>query len=539
MKARSFLLAVAAAVLMLLTTSLGLWWVMAQHSPLKLVENALVLPRAAKFVPRNALLSIHWLADPEKVPAYAQAVAPVSGRQLARDTTQQLRDGAFALVGLDFVGELADWIGPQVSFSLIASTNDASKGWVLALTSLDEDGAKRFLQRFWQTRSLAGTDLQISRYRGMGVISGRGALLGQAPQPIATALIDDDLLLIASGRDVLEQSLDVSQLDALHQLGDAALVQDLRRLGKGAALLTADPQAMTSWLGMPGSISQRDDLVGLVAALEPQGRSLVVDALLRFSQPLERSAEGKIFPDSLVRSAGGSASALAVLSDSADLLRPDNEDPIAQWLAPVLQDSLRVPGSEGAAAVVGHAAGPLIWQQGDKGWLLGTVADQPSLEQVDVDLQQRGLVRSVLPAEGSDLEVWTRLAQERKRGESSLQAQLAVALERESGQNWWGQTLDALFRREDHSALAPRWDQLRQLQDEGVAPFAQQLALAKEPSRVLLQKWQPWSLIQSVAGTPLLPAVQELALGVGTDHDMGNDRPENHQLRFRAQLRFG
>ena len=99
MKARSFLLAVAAAVLVLLTTALGLWWAMAQQSPLKIVGQALVLPRAARFVPKDASLSLHWLSDPVRMPAYAQAVAPVSRRRQARDSTQQLRDGAFALAG--------------------------------------------------------------------------------------------------------------------------------------------------------------------------------------------------------------------------------------------------------------------------------------------------------------------------------------------------------------------------------------------------------------------------------------------------------
>ena len=75
------------------------------------------------------------------------------------------------------------------------------------LTSRDDDGARRFLQRFWQTRSLAGTDLQISSYRGIGVIG--SALLGQAA--LATAFIDDDLLLLASGRVLLEQA-SMSQL---------------------------------------------------------------------------------------------------------------------------------------------------------------------------------------------------------------------------------------------------------------------------------------------------------------------------------------
>ena len=539
MKARSFLLAVAAAVLVLLTTALGLWWAMAQQSPLKIVGQALVLPRAARFVPKDASLSLHWLSDPVRMPAYAQAVAPVSRRRQARNSTQQLRDGAFALAGLDFVGELADWIGPQVSLSLLAPVADAPAGWVLALTSLDQDGAKRFLQRFWQTRSLAGTDLQISRYRGMGVISGRGALLGREPQPIATALIDDDLLLIASSRGVLEQSLDVSQLDALHQLGDAALEADLKQLGRGAALLTADPAAMATWLGMPSSISDRDDLVGLVAALDPKGTALNLDAVLRFRQPLGSAGNGITLSHSLMRSAGGSASALAVLSDPAALLSPQSEAPVAQWLAPVLQETLQTLGAEGASAVVGLDAGPLLWEQGEEGWLLGTSSDQLGLEAVDADLQAKGLVRSALPSDGSALEVWTRLARQRQRGEASLQAQLAVALERESGQDWWGQTLDALTTRQDHAALEPRLDQLRALQDEGAAPLAQQLALATEPSRAQLQKWRPWSLIQSVAGKPLLPAVQELALAAGPDQEEGAGQAGSNRLRLRAQLRFG
>ncbi|MDP7995506.1 MAG: DUF3352 domain-containing protein [Synechococcus sp. SP2 MAG] len=539
MKARSFLLAVAAAVLVLLTTALGLWWAMAQQSPLKLVGQPLVLPRAARFVPKDASLSLHWLSDPVRMPAYAQAVAPVSRRRQARDSTRQLRDGAFALAGLDFVGELADWIGPQVSLSLLAPVADAPAGWVLALTSLDQDGAKRFLQRFWQTRSLAGTDLQISRYRGMGVISGRGALLGREPQPIATALIDDDLLLIASSRGVLEQSLDVSQLDALHQLGDAALEADLKQLGRGAALLTADPVAMATWLGMPSSISDHDDLVGLVAALEPKGTALNLDAVLRFRQPLGSVGNGVALSQSLMRSAGGSASALALLSDPAGLLSPQSEDPIAQWLAPVLEETLQTLGDEGASAVVGLDAGPLLWEQGEEGWLLGTSSDQPGLEAVDADLQAKGLVRSALPSDGSVLEVWTRLARQRQRGEASLQAQLAVALERESGQDWWGQTLDALTTRQDHSAIEPRLDQLRALQDEGAAPLAQQLALATEPSRAQLQKWRPWSLIQSVAGRPLLPAVQELAMAAGPDQEEGVGQAGSNRLRLRAQLRFG
>ena len=150
MKARSFFLALAAALVVLFSLAAGFWWTMARQSPLRLAEQHLALPRAARFVPRESALSLHWLVDPARLPAYAQAVAPVRHRRDARDSVQQLRDGAFALAGLAFEDELADWIGPQVSLALLEATPDSARmGWVLALSSRDQDGARRFLQRFW------------------------------------------------------------------------------------------------------------------------------------------------------------------------------------------------------------------------------------------------------------------------------------------------------------------------------------------------------------------------------------------------------
>ena len=152
MQARSFITAVAAAILTLLLLFAGLLWGIDRRSPVSLVRQPLNLPRAARFVPRDTALSLHWLADPARLPAYAQAVAPAKQRRAARDGARQWRDGAFAIAGLDFDVELASWLGPELS--LIVLDADDSPGWVLALTSRDDDGARRFLQRFWQTRSL-------------------------------------------------------------------------------------------------------------------------------------------------------------------------------------------------------------------------------------------------------------------------------------------------------------------------------------------------------------------------------------------------
>jgi len=252
MKARPFLAALLAVALAMLSFGLAGWWLLLQRSPLALQHQALSMPLAARFVPRTAPLSLHWLVGPDQPAAYARAVAPPRQRRQAAAAADRLRDGAFAAAGLDYSSELSPWLGDESSFALLTPPGrEEAPGWVLALRSRDNEGARRFLQRFWQTRSLAGTDLQITSYRGMGLISGRGALLGQDPQPLATALINDDLVLIASGRGVLEQALDVSQIDELNQAASAPLQKAIQRLGEGVALLTALPEAMEQWLGLP------------------------------------------------------------------------------------------------------------------------------------------------------------------------------------------------------------------------------------------------------------------------------------------------
>lgn len=543
MKGRSFLLALVASAMVLLTLAFGVWWVMAQQSPLRIVDRPLELNRAARFMPRDAELTLNWLVDPSRIPAYARAVAPVRQREAASESTRQLRDGAFALAGLNFNDELVNWIGPQVSFALLdqSSSNaddQGGLGWVLALSSQDDDGARRFLQRFWQTRSLAGTDLQITRYRGMGVISGRGALLGREPQPIATALIDDDLLLLASGRGVLEQALDVSQLESLNLQGDERLADDLTSFGSGVAFLTASPAAMQRWLGVPTVIAERGDLTGLVAGLVTHGMDLDLKALVRFQDEVVPGADGGSDAEALLDATGGDSQMLALLSAPQALMNPDSRNPLAQWIAPVLQRTLDSAAAEGAAAVVALDSGPLLLQQGEAGWLLGSRADAPPSEAVSSKLEQDGLVGSQLDADGQSLEVWTRLVRQRRHGEESLTADLAVALEHDAGLNWWGQTLEGLRQRRSGGDPSGLKQQLQVLRNLAKAPITQQLALAAGPSRDGLGKWRPWTLLQGLGGRSLSPAVQSLTLVAAPD--LTSDQSgESSSLRLHARLHFG
>ena len=529
MKARSFLTVIAGVLLALLLLALALLWGMDRRSPLRLASQPLELPRAARFVPREADLSLHWLADPVRLPAYVQAVSQPSERRASRDAARRWRDGVFALAGLDFDRELAAWLGPELSLTLIdPGDSGGSPGWVLALTSRDSDGARRFLQRFWQTRSLAGTDLQVSRYRGMGLISGRGALLGREPQPLATALIDDDLLLLASGRGVLETALDVSQLQDQHQLGDARLQQELSALGDGVALLTASPRALQNWLQLPPVLAERGDLTGLVAALRPQGTDLAVEARLRFRDRWEMPPWAPL--QDLASDAGGRAAWLASLQDPARLLAFDDSHPFSQWFGPLLRTQLS--NQSALESIIGRDDGPLLWLQQEAGWLLASRSGHPDLDAVNADLEADGLARSQLAGDGEKLQVWTRLVRQRGNGDG-LQAQLAVAMAQEAGRHWWGETLEALQGRQDHRGLQPRLQQWQQLKLDH-AP-TQVLLLDSDPAQRLMARWRPWITLQALAGQPLQSRVRGLVLAA---ESAGQDEQEP-VLPLHARLELG
>ena len=546
MKARPFLAFVLAAVLLLLSLAAAGWWLVLQRSPLQLQHQPLVSPRAARFVPRQAPLSLYLLTDGQRPEGYARAVAPGRQRRQAAAAVAGLRDGAFAAAGLDYPAELASWLGPELGLALLANEpGGAADGWLLSLRSRDADGARRFLQRFWQTRSLAGTDLQISSYRGMGLISGRGALVGTTPVPIATALVNDDLVLIASGRGVLEQALDVSQIDELNQAASPSFQQALGRLGKGAVLLTAQAEVLGSWLGMPAQLTGPGAVQELVASLRPDGRSLALEALLRL-------APGATGPPPAPPAAAGDAglallAALQGQSDSLALVQQPSLWP--ELWQPLLAAVLRVgEGGKGGgdgllpALVAAADPGPLLWSAGSQGWLLGTPVDQPDPASLEQGLAAQGLTAAPLPVEGdASVMVWTRLeappaGRRIGREESAvLQASLAGARASQGQLAWWGQNL-AVLQEQRESRQTPRL-RLAQLAALDQPQASLQWAMAAGPAQALLQRWSTWQLLSGLAGRPLAPAVQGLSLSL--EPGDSNSESNSRTVHLSARLGFG
>lgn len=82
---------------------------------------------------------------------------------------------------------------------------------------------------------------------------------------------------------MLEQALDVSQIDELNQAASPRFKQAVQRLEQGALLLTARPETLGPWLGLPGEFTAPGVVQELVASLRPDNRSLELEALLQFA----------------------------------------------------------------------------------------------------------------------------------------------------------------------------------------------------------------------------------------------------------------
>jgi len=493
---------VAIAISLVGLGAAGWWWLQSQ-SPLTLQHQSLNAPATTRFLPREANLTLILEADPGRLPDYGRAVAPMRQRRQAAEQLEHLRDALFAAAGLDYATELADWLGQE---SALALSSSETPGWVLALTSRDEDGGRQFLQRFWQSRSLAGGDLDITRYRGLGVISSRGQQSQGRPSttspeaehpPLASALINDQLVLLASSRSQLEEALDASQEDARNLAGDPLLGQWLESGRQGIALLRGDRLGIETLLGLPAHWSTDQPIEQFVGSLQLDGAGVRLAAQLQTSDgpsaaPLSRrdqqllsNLHQPVQRLSLSRPSGPLAPMFNLSAASDDILLPAllaSEQPL---LEAQLKDS--------------------------KAWLIGSSDSAPPAASLNEALANQGFDANNLDG----LQVWSHLTGQSDR-QGQLQATVAGATGVAQTNRWWSNSLDGLRAQlQGHSSGGVPSELLERLNPPSEAIAL--LAVDGRSTAELLKPWPLWRGLQLLAGQRLSPSLQGAALALSQD----------------------
>ncbi len=533
MKARSFLVALTAMIVGLLLLALGLWFWLFNPRPLRVADQPLDLPAAARFFPRKVAFSMHWRMDVEELPQYAKAVAPAPQRKNAREKVARLRDGAFALAGIDYESEFTDWLAPEISFALLERQGtEESGGWLLALQSRNQEGAENFLKRFWQARSLAGVDLQVNKSRGVSIISGKGSLSGRSPKANATALIGNEILLVASSGSVIEEALDISQIPNQNQLEDKVLEEVISRLGDGVALFTASPAGLNFLFGVPLPLVEQNQLKGLVAALKFDGSDCLIEATLGLDSPIVEFSNDVDEGFNLLGPAGGLSDVLAITDDPSRFVNPNSDDVLGQLIAEVIANEISKPQNFAVQNIMKRDHGPLIFLHYQEGWLLGTPKEMPEISAINSVLMEKGMTLSELNINEEPLKVWTKLVAEGSLKDANLNTEIAVILEQDLEKDWWGKTLSSLQQRKDVNELEPRLRQLREMNNQNFDfKPSQQIALGALPARDQLQRWKLWRLAQTFSGFPLQPSVQGLSMVIGNAN--------NSSVQIKARLSLG
>ena len=503
------------AVLLAIAISLGAlglggWWWLHRQSPLQLQGQRLETPVTARFLPRSANFSVVLEIDPAMLPAYGRAVAPARQRSDAAEQLAQLRDGLFLTAGLDYTTELSDWLGEESSLSLRAGPDSkAAASWVLALTSRNDNGGRQFLQRFWQSRSLAGSDLEISRYRGLGVISSPGQRLQGRPNsnsptaahpPRATALVNDQLVLLASSRSALEEALDASQEEALNLEADPLLNDWLEQQPKGVALVRGDATGLSQLLGLPAELRQNEPIEELVGSVQLQRRGLQLEARL--------AAGHESAPPGLDRSDRELLEQLHLPLERLSISQPDTPLPALFELKAGREDILLPELQSRRDGVM------LQGRLGDgSGWLAGSPSEHPDATAVDKALATEGFDAASL----GELKVWSHLTGQSDR-QGQLKAKVAGATGSDGELRWWSNNLTVLRqqlqRRGSSSGPAAR---LKEIEPEGTTQAL--LALDAAGSSDLLSGWPLWRGLQLIAGRPLAPALEGMELALSEDQN--------------------
>ncbi len=288
MKAKSVVIGIAAAAIVLLFLSITAVSRVLSASPGNLWQGVTVQPVAATFLPKRSPLVASFLVNPDKLSLSAQLAARPGDRAALRNEIRDLKQAIKQLWALDYDKDVKPWVGDEVTFAVTTTDldrqpeNGLQPGYLLALAIDKPSVAKKSVDAFWQRQAIAGMDLAFEQYQGVpfiyatptskrsgltSAILGKFVLLANDPKAIRNAINDIQVpdLALAS---VSNYQNSLEQLSEAHIGVAFANLAELGRWGTGSKALPANfanlPDAsITLGLGLDRSGVKAETLLTL------------------------------------------------------------------------------------------------------------------------------------------------------------------------------------------------------------------------------------------------------------------------------------
>ncbi len=531
MRARSFIIGLTISIISILLICLGLWKATAFNSPLNLHNEAIEIPQAAKFFPKDNYFTIHLKLDLNNLPKYIEAIVPEKKRKVAKQESIKLRDGIFALIGLDYEKDLVNQFDSRISFSILNKLeSDYSNRWLLVLNVNSEEENNTLLKDYWERKQLIGTELIEELNEDIKIKYGKRKNLNEYKETIATAYTPKNEFLIASDLETLKESLNLYINSQDNQYSDEKIIKIIPKLDHGISLITVSNKALGSWFNIPSTITQRNDLDQFIGSIKVDQSNIFLNGILNFIDEVTL-IKNQIEDNSLLNQLGSEMNLedIAILNKPISILDVKSNDPIAQIIRPILDNYINSLDLKEAKKIAEVENGEMVFARSGKDWIIGTNKNNQKEIINEALLKQKFSSEKVSTQEG-DVEVWSRIKLNEVNGNQEINKEIAFMLDQNSESNWWSNQLLLLQKRKQGSSLYLEPRNLISNNGNTLDGVSEQLSLGKSSSQQI-GNWKPWMLMERIIGRSLEKNIQSIDIAIGS-----NQSEENSEINISAKL---
>ncbi|HIK26575.1 MAG: DUF3352 domain-containing protein [Oscillatoriaceae bacterium SKW80] len=281
MKPRSFFTFLAIVVVILLSIASGiLLWLIA-NTPLSRQTTQTATPVATIFVPSTAPAFASLLVNPEELEAYQRVVVAPQSRRFVHAYFSEIKKRLLAKTDLNYERDIQPWLGDEISLACTTididrdPDNGRQPGYLLALATKNKQRSQEFLDLFWSSQALAGSDVTFETYKGATIIYNKTADNNWVATTFITSPVaGEQFVLFANHPKVLRDAINNVQVPSLSLQNSSAYQSAVQQLTQPKiALGFINIPQIAAWSGIESFLanSQGKDQIALAFSLTEGG----------------------------------------------------------------------------------------------------------------------------------------------------------------------------------------------------------------------------------------------------------------------------